>query len=1079
MSQRGMQTRPVGRTPVELSVVGFGTCQLRLIPEEQAVQTLVAGFERGVNWVHVSPDYCADEIVVEAMRRAGTKVIPVADGSGDMAHFKASFESARRMYGPGPLPLWGISCIDDQEFVGRNVWGAGGMVDFLQARKRDGSLLATYTTTHAPPDAVVNLIESGAFDAIMLAWNPLGFHVLSSYAAAEGKYYEDMRRCRDLVFPLAAERQVSLLVMKALGGGLLGESQAFPPHDILAPERKQIQATDILRHVLAQEGVTAVVPGTACLSEATENALAGHAPLDLSTERERIVVDTVDRMRSTLCSRCGDCESSCSRGLPVSWLFREAYIWLNPADTFDSVSRLHYDHLHPEAELTCVTCDDQSCLCDQGLDIPLQLGRAHQAVQELKSSGIFPQPPLVLERSVLGTDPAVLIVQQDWPTRIHQNERLAVRFWIENAGTEPWLPGGSDTERTRLEVHQGNQVIAQVRLREEVHRDVRCHFAFELEGPDPAAGETLKVLLYRGGYGSTEISQCRVMTGAPTPTPINNDPVIESSRALDVCYEEHNIPKELAPGRVLSVQLDLRNTGREVWHKTAPAGDHVGLAVHWDGEVVANHPLPIQRVPPGKRIRMCFALEAPIEPGTYSLRLDLVRYQVNVFSDLGAPCLDVSVTVPKQEISRTARLWSGLQRTDPWHYLPTRGISELADGTSMPVFIDRSEGCHQWDTTGRKYIDYTMGWGSVLLGFGYPTVTKAILEAAGKGHTLAWPQPVEIEVAEMLVDDFPGAEMACFAKNGSDACTFAARMARVFTGKKTILFSGYHGWQDFWVEQVGFERTGVPTREPAIIHRFPFHDLRAFQELLDKHRDDLAAVFIEPSPWAGNGLGFEGDSDPLFLRTVARKTKEAGALLVFDEIVTGYRYQEYSAAAAKGVTPDLICLGKAIASGLPLSAVVGRSDVFKEALPHTFYAATFHAEGLSLAAAKAAIQTYHTEPVAKHVWSMGQAMLDGLRNLISESGIKAEMWGAPFRMNLRFCRDDPDELLKERTLMQQELLRAGISTYNGVMLPCYAHDEHTLARTLDGFGRAFEVVERAGREGDFDRLLEIPLLVDL
>ncbi|HIG87751.1 MAG TPA: aminotransferase class III-fold pyridoxal phosphate-dependent enzyme, partial [Planctomycetes bacterium] len=1059
--------------------VGFGTCQLRLVPEEQAVQALAAGFERGVNWVHVSPDYCADEIVAEAMRRTARRVIPVADGSGDMDHFEACFERACNLHGPGPLPLWGISCIDDQEFVGRNVWGAKGMVEFINARKRDGSLLASYTTTHAPPDAVARLIESGAFDAIMLAWNPLGFHVLSSYAAAEGKKYEDMRRCRELVFPLAAERKVSLLVMKALGGGLLGESHAFPPHDLLAPERKELQATDILRHVLAQEGVTAVVPGTACLAEATENALAGHAPLELPTERERIVVNTVDRMRTTLCSRCGECESTCSRGLPISWLFREAYIWLNPADTFDAVSRLHYDHLHPEPELACVTCDDQSCLCDQGLDIPLQLGRAHQAVQELKSIGGFPEPPLKLEGSTLGNDPAVLVIQKEWPSRIHQQERIAVRFWLENSGLDPWLPVGNIEDRTRLEVHQGAKRLTQVRLREEVHTGVRCHFAFEIVGPDPAAGDNLRVLLYRGTHGPTELSRCQIIIGPPTSLTVNGPSAVETRRALDVCFENHNIPSELDPGQVLSVQLLVRNTGTDPWHKTAPAGDHVGLAVHWDAEVVANHPLPIQTVVPGAQIRMCFALETPVEPGPHRLQLEFVRYQVTVFSDQGAPNLDLTVNVPDQPISRTARLWSGLQRTDPWHYLPTRGISRLADGTAVPVFIERSEGCHQWDTEGRKYIDYTMGWGSVLLGYAYPTVTKALTEAVNKGHTLAWPQPVEIEVAEMLVADFPGAEMACFAKNGSDACTFAARMARVFTGKKTILFSGYHGWQDFWVEQVGFERTGVPTREPALIHRFPFHDLTAFQTLLDEHKDDLAAVFLEPSPWAGNGFGFEPDSDPLFLRTVARKTKEAGALLVFDEIVTGYRYPEHSAAAAKGITPDLTCLGKAIASGLPLSAVVGRADVFKQALPHTFYAATFHAECLSLAAAKAAIETYHREPVAKHIWSMGQAMLDGLRGVIEQSGVKAEMWGTPFRMNLRFCREDPDELLKERTLMQQELLRAGISTYNGVMLPCYVHDEHTLAKTLDGFGRAFEVVERAGRTGDFDRLLEIPLLVDL
>jgi predicted aldo/keto reductase-like oxidoreductase len=498
-----MQLRRVGRTPVQLSVVGFGTCQLRLVPEGQAVAALRRGFELGVNWVHVSPDYGgADELVLRAMRESGVRVLALSDGSGEMVHFERCFEQACRLNGPGPLPLWGISCIDDQEFVGHNVWGRAGMVEFLEEQKRAGRLLASYCTTHAPPEYVADLVTSGCFDALMLAWNPLGFHVLSSYAAAEGKRYEDLAQTRERIFPLARERGVSLLVMKALAGGLLGKSRAFPPRALLAPEREELCASDVLRHVLAQEGVTAVVPGTASVEEAEQNARAGHAGLELGPEREARLAERIAALRRTLCSRCGECESTCSRGLPIAWLFREAYIWLNPGDTFDAAARLHYFHLHPESALACASCTDQSCLCPpQGLDIPAELARVHAPMLELRARGELPRTPAELEAPALGSEPAVRILQSELPRTLAPGARARARLWLENAGQRPWPNRGPEEERTFLEVLHGERTLARIPLREEVHPGARGHFVFELEGRDPG----LRLVLRTGADRATEL----------------------------------------------------------------------------------------------------------------------------------------------------------------------------------------------------------------------------------------------------------------------------------------------------------------------------------------------------------------------------------------------------------------------------------------------------------------------------------------------------------------------------------------------------------------------------------------------
>jgi glutamate-1-semialdehyde aminotransferase len=534
---------------------------------------------------------------------------------------------------------------------------------------------------------------------------------------------------------------------------------------------------------------------------------------------------------------------------------------------------------------------------------------------------------------------------------------------------------------------------------------------------------------------------------------------------------------------VLAVRLVLENTGSATWRSSSPAGDHFGLAVHWDERVVANHMLPRADVAPGERVTLRFALEVPIAPGVHRLALKMVQYQVTVFEDRGAAPLALDVVVDDVEPDRGATLWEKMQRYDPWQYMPTRGITRGTDGEAYPVFADRAEGCHLWDLSGKRYIDYTMGWGTMLLGYAHPRVTAALTEIVKTGSLVAWPQPIEIEVAEMLCRDFPssdpGSTMICFGKNGSDACTFAARMARVFTNKKTILFSGYHGWQDFWVEQAGFARTGVVPHSPPIIHRFPFNDLAAFHRLYAEHKHDLAAVMVEPSPWKGDGLGFEPDSDPIFLLTIADAAHRAGALLIFDEIVTGYRYPGNSVQRAKGVAPDLTCLGKAIANGMPLSAVVGRGDVFKSALPRTFFAATFHGEAYSFAAAKAAIEVYRTEPVVEHIWDYGARLRDGIDTSCRELGVDARMHGPPWRMNFLFATADRELLQLQRALFQQELLKSGITTYNGVMMPSYAHDENALRETLDAFGRSLDVVARTTQHGDWDERLEIPPLVDL
>ena len=536
----------------------------------------------------------------------------------------------------------------------------------------------------------------------------------------------------------------------------------------------------------------------------------------------------------------------------------------------------------------------------------------------------------------------------------------------------------------------------------------------------------------------------------------------------------HNIPGRLPAGSVLGASIRIKNTGRLMWQLHHPEGKRVDLVVLYDNSVCETHNMPCSEVRSGEEVTVHFVL-APLDAGSHTIQIDLVQQNVTRFSDIGAAILRIDC-IAYTNTSKNAQIYAAASRINPWYYQPTRGIEKSSDGRFFPLFVQRAKGCHIWDLNNRKYIDYVMGWGCSLLGYADDRIQKALVDVMDSAPVLPFPHVLEMEVAEMLTEDFPCAEMVVFGKNGSDVCTVAARLARVFTGKKIILFCGYHGWQDFWAEHLGFVNTGIPDRSTKIIHRFNFNDIDDFIRLYQLYKKDLAAVFIEPS---GPGESIQGpvqDADINFLTQLAKMARDAGALLIYDEIVTGYRYPTGSVQKATGVIPDLTCLGKAIASGMPLSALVGRAEIFRRSMHNTNYGPTFKGEIYSFAAAKAAIQIYRSEPVAEHVWNYGKQLREGINRICKDIGIAAECMGPPFRMSLTFFEQDEYRLRLKRTLYQQELLKAGLITYNSIMLPSYSHNEQVLELTLDAIKTALNTVNNAEQQDNYDKFIEIPLL---
>ena len=394
-----MEYRRLGRTDLRVSAVGFGTAQLRLAPEKHAIETLLKGFSLGVNIVHTAPDYGdSEDVVARALAYTDAKVIVASQGydvpgqsQGPVTQFERLFEATCERLGSERLDLYGIACIDDREYYRENVWGRQGMIEFLLDMKARGRLGGIYCTTHGSPEYIGRLVTGGVFDAVMFAYNILGYHLLS-YPPLPDRVGESLPRNRTEIFPLCREHDVGIMIMKPLAGGLLCTSKAFPPRHQRQNALGTTTATDVLRSILVHPEVACVLPGTASVEEAEQNALSGHAPIHVAAATETQLTDVVAGLQTTVCSRCGACDTLCSQKLPLSSIFWAGLFHLNPSAVLEQPGNIEYFRQHPALESTCATCPDVTCRCPAGIDIPRSLTAMHAEMVDLAREGLISPP---------------------------------------------------------------------------------------------------------------------------------------------------------------------------------------------------------------------------------------------------------------------------------------------------------------------------------------------------------------------------------------------------------------------------------------------------------------------------------------------------------------------------------------------------------------------------------------------------------------------------------------------------------------------------------------------------------------
>jgi glutamate-1-semialdehyde 2,1-aminomutase len=380
-----------------------------------------------------------------------------------------------------------------------------------------------------------------------------------------------------------------------------------------------------------------------------------------------------------------------------------------------------------------------------------------------------------------------------------------------------------------------------------------------------------------------------------------------------------------------------------------------------------------------------------------------------------------------------------------------------------PFYAARAKGSKLWDADGNEYIDFINSLASVTLGYNDPDVTAAVRAQLEDGVIFSLPHQIEIEVAELIVDMVPCADAVRFGKNGSDATAGCIRIARAFTGRDHVAVCGYHGWQDWYIGSTARNR-GVPMATRALTHRFDYNNLDSLQKLLSDRPGEFAAVILEPMSSVAPAEGF--------LEGVAELTRKHGALLVFDEVITGFRFANGGAQEYFGVTPDLTALGKGIANGYPLSAVAGRGDVMK-LMEEIFFSFTMGGETLSLAAGKATLTKLQREPVVATLRRRGERIVAGVDERIRKYGIGhfAKTAGHP-AWNFLILSDTPKHSqFAIKTLFQQETLVRGIMTL-GAHNMTYAHSDADIDRLFQVYDEVFPILKDAVDEDAMKQYLK-------
>ena len=411
--------------------------------------------------------------------------------------------------------------------------------------------------------------------------------------------------------------------------------------------------------------------------------------------------------------------------------------------------------------------------------------------------------------------------------------------------------------------------------------------------------------------------------------------------------------------------------------------------------------------------------------------------------------------ISKLNITNSRELFEEAIDLIPGGVLGARKPVDFIEG-EYPIFLESGKGCRLTDVDGNEFIDFLCGYGPIILGYREEEVDEAVYkQIRDKGFCFTLTQKYQNLLARKLTELVPSSELSIFLKTGSDATTASIRIARAYTNKLKVMRCGYHGWHDWCVEMKG----GIPAKLFEDVFEFQYNNLEQLADLMAKHGDETAAIIMTP-------FGHPNHQEmqipkPGFLEGVREIADRYGAVLIYDEIRTGFRLSMGGAQKLYGVTPDVSVLGKAIANGYPISVVTGKKDVMMAADHKLFISSTFFPNSDAFIAALKTIEILERDNVLENIWQKGERFMKKILALIDKYDVGAELTGVAPMFYITFKKDDTGAYKGKRKVFYTQMIRRGFffSPFHHAYIS-FRHTEEDLELTLEAIDNSLVATKR-------------------
>lgn len=393
-----------------------------------------------------------------------------------------------------------------------------------------------------------------------------------------------------------------------------------------------------------------------------------------------------------------------------------------------------------------------------------------------------------------------------------------------------------------------------------------------------------------------------------------------------------------------------------------------------------------------------------------------------------------------------------------------------------PAYYDKAEGCYVWDLDGNKYMDMSyMGIGACILGYANPEINTAVIGAINNGSMCTLNAPEEVELAELMCQLHPWAQMVRYTRSGGEAMAVAIRIARASSGKDKILFCGYHGWHDWYLSAnlateksldghllPGLDPAGVPRDLKDSAIPFNYNNTEEFLGLIEKYKGQVGAVVMESIR--------DFQPTPEFIKTIHQVVKEQGIVFIVDEITAGWRLNAGGAHLVLGLEPDIAVFGKAISNGFPMGVIIGKRKIM-QAAQETFISSTYWTDRTGPTAALATIKYFVNNKVQNYLIQVGEQVQKGWKEMAEKNGIKIKIGGLTPLSHFAFDYEKP---LVLKTLFTQEMLELGFlattSFYSSI-----AHKPENVELYLEACDKVFALISEGLKNGEPEKLLKGPV----